>query len=161
MPLVLDTTPQPLQDCHLFCSRPNRSLTPAGRTRVFWSIAAVTLIIACTFGGLGYWPILPFAGLEIGVLAWAFETLARRADDFESIRICGDEILIEHMHEGRLKRRTLPCKWAKLVLEAGRPGGKVRLAMRAHGRETEVGVYLTDEARLELAKALQTRIDAG
>jgi Integral membrane protein len=144
-----------------FYSRPNCSLTQGERKKVFWGIAAVTLLIATAFSWLGYWLILPFAGLEIGVLAWAFDALGRRADDYESLCICGDEILIERRQGKHLERRALNCQWAKLVLVGSRPGCKVRLALRSYGQETELGAYLTDEARLELAKALQTWLKTG
>ena len=161
MPLALDASPQSDQDRFSFFSRPNCSLTRTERGRVFWGIATVTLLVASVFSWLGYWLILPFAGLEVGVLAWAFEALGREADDYESISICDDEILIERRQGKHFERRTLNCKWVKLVLVGARPGGKVKLALRSYGQETELGAYLTDEARLELAKALQTRINAG
>lgn len=143
-----------------FYSQPNCSLTQGERKKVFWGIAAMTLFIASVFGWMGYWLILPFAGLEVGVLAWAFDSLNRRVGDYESLRICGDEILIERRHGELLGRRTLNCQWTKLVLVSARRG-KVRLALRSGGEETELGAYLTDEARLELAKKLQTWIKAG
>lgn len=161
MPLALDTRPLDGQYRFSFCSRPNCSLTGVERRRVFWGMAAVTLLIASVFSWMGYWLILPFAGLEVGVLAWAFDALGRGAGDYESIRICGDEILIERRHGEHLECRTLNCKWVKLVLVGTRPGGKVKLALRSCGQETELGAYLTDEARLELAKALQTCINTG
>lgn len=161
MPLALDTSPQTEQDRFSFFSRPNCSLTRTERDRVFWGIATVTLLVASVFSWLGYWLILPFAGIEVGVLAWAFAALGSNAGDYESIRIRGDEILIERRHGDHLESRTLNGKWVKLVLVGARPGGKVKLALRSCGRETELGAYLTDEARLELAKALQTRINAG
>jgi len=150
MPLALDTSPQTEQDRFSFFSRPNCSLTRTERDRVFWGIATVTLLVASVFSWLGYW-----------LLAWAFAALGSNAGDYESIRIRGDEILIERRHGGHLESRTLNGKWVKLVLVGARPGGKVKLALRSCGRETELGAYLTDEARLELAKALQTRINAG
>ena len=161
MPLALDKYPQEEQGDFCFYSRPNSSLTRGQRKKAFWGIAAVTLLIASLFSWLGYWLILPFAGLEVGVLAWAFEALGRRAEDYESVHICGDEILIERRHGENLERRTLNCRWAKLVLAGARPGSKVRLALRSSGQETELGAYLTDEARLELAKELQTWIKPG
>ena len=161
MPLALDACPPNEQDRFSFYSRPNCSLTRTERNKVFWGITTVTLLIASVFNWLGYWLILPFAGLEVGVLAWAFDALGREADDYESIRICGDEILIERRHGENLECRTLNSKWVKLVLVGARPGGKVKLALRSCGQETELGAYLTDEARLELAKALQTCINTG
>lgn len=161
MRLALNMYPQLEHGDFCFHSRPNSSLTREQRKKVFWGIAAVTLLIASLFGCLGYWPILPFAGLEVGVLAWAFEALGKRADDYESLRICGDEILIERRHGEQLERRTLNCQWAKLVLVGAQPGSKVRLALRSYGQETELGAYLTDDARLELAKKLQAWIKPG
>lgn len=160
MPLALNTCPLGEQDRFCFYSRPNCSLTEVERKAVFGGMAAVTLLIASVFSWLGYWLITPFAGLEVGVLAWAFDAMGKQAGDYESIRICDDEILIERRQGKSLERRTLNCQWAKLVL-VNRPGGSVRLALRSSGHETELGAYLTDEARLELAKALQTCVKTG
>jgi uncharacterized membrane protein len=118
-------------------------------------------MIASVFSWLGYWLVLPFAGLEIGVLAWAFDSLARRVGDYESLRICGDEIQIERRQGEHLEQRTLNCRWVQLVLKGAGSGGKVRLALRSHGQETELGAYLTDEGRLELAREVQAWIKTG
>ena len=157
----LNPYPHGVQGCFCFYSRPNCSLTRMERKCVFVAIAAVTLLIASVFGSLGYWPVLPFAGLEIGVLAWAFDALAKRVGDYESLKICGDEITIERRQGGQYERRTLNCQWARLVLAMTRPGGRVGLALRSHGRVTELGMFLTDEARMKLAGELQAWIKPG
>ena len=41
---------------------------------------------------LGYWPVMPFAGLEMGVLAWAFEVIRRRELDYENLVIDRDRV---------------------------------------------------------------------
>lgn len=161
MPQALNTSPQEEQDLFCFFSQPNSSLSEGERKMAFYCIAAMTLLIASTFGWLGYWPVLPFAGLEIGVLAWAFDALGKQVGDYESLRINGDEILIERRRGDRLERHTFNCQWAKLVLVGSRPGGRIKLALRSYGRETELGAFLTDEARLELARALQAWVKAG
>lgn len=160
MPLALNTGPLGERDQFYFYSQPNCSLTQAERKVVFGAIAAVTLLVASVFSWLGYWLISPFAGLEVGVLAWAFDAVGKQAGDYESIRICDDEILIERRQGKSLERRTLNCQWSRLVL-VSRPGCNVKLKLRSYGQETELGAYLTDEARLELAKALQTCIKTG
>lgn len=162
MLLVQDTYPQQAeQDDFCFYSRPNCSLTQGQRKTVFCGIAAVTLAIAATFGWLGYWLVLPFAGLEIGVLAWAFEALDRRAGDYEFLRIRGDEILIERRRNDSLERRTLNSNWTQLVLMDLGAGGKVKLALRSYGQETEFGSFLVDEERLKLARKLQAWLKPG
>lgn len=161
MPLALNPYPQQEQGDFSFYSRPNCSLDEQGCKRVFWAIAIMTLFIASAFSWLGYWLILPFAGLEVGVLAWAFDTLGKRRGDYESLRISGDEILLERRLGERLERRTLNSRWAQLVLVGARPGKRVELALRSHGQTTELGAFLTDEERLDLAEELQTWLRPG
>lgn len=161
MPLAPDACPHEEQGRFSFYSQPNCSLTQGGRKKAFWGIAAVTLLVASVFSCLGYWLILPFAGLEVGVLAWAFDAVGRLDGDYERVSIRGDEILIERRRGEHLERRTLNCRWTQLVLAGLRPPGRVKLALRSLGRETELGAYLSDEARLDLAKQLQTRLKPG
>jgi uncharacterized membrane protein len=161
MPLVLNTYPHREQGRFCFYSQPNCSLTQRERKNAFWMIAAMTLLIASVFSWLGCWLVLPFAGLEVGVLAWAFDALGKRVGDYESLRICGDEILLERKQGGSLERCTFNCQWVQVVLVEAGPGKRVGLALRSHGRETELGAFLTDEARLELAGELQARIRSG
>jgi uncharacterized membrane protein len=73
----------------VFQSRPNHSLTRLQERLVFWSLAALCFAMAGGFAWLGYWPALPFAGLEVGLLAWAFSALRSRKDDYESLVIEG------------------------------------------------------------------------
>ena len=42
----------------------------------FWSLVILCFGTAIAFAVQGYWLVLPFAGLEIGLLAWALESLA-------------------------------------------------------------------------------------
>ena len=126
----------------------------------FGVIAAVTLLVACAFGFLGCWPVLPFAGLEIGVLAWAFEAVGNRSGDYETIRIDGDVILVERRQGLNVERHSFNCHWVRLVNEKRR-GGRVELALRSHGRDTKLGLFLTDEGRMELAEELQTWLKPG
>ena len=75
-----------------FISGPNRSLSLRQRQFAFWGVAAPCMGIALFFASLGYWLMLPFAGLEIGLLAWAFESLRAHDEDYESITIQGDRL---------------------------------------------------------------------
>jgi uncharacterized membrane protein len=61
----------------VFQSRPNQSLTHPGTARVLEPGGAVFGRAEC-FCALGYWLMLPFAGLEIGLLAWAIKVLRSR-----------------------------------------------------------------------------------
>lgn len=115
---------------------------------------------ASVFALLGYWLVLPFAGLEIGLLAWALSELRRHEQDYESLMIDGDEVVVEWQNGERSGRREMNRHWVRVNCGCATPGKNCRLSVSSHGRATEVGQYLNDEARLKLATALRRRLRA-
>lgn len=144
----------------VFQSRPNHSLTHGQQRFVFWSLAAVCLATSGSFALLGYWLILPFAGLEIGLLAWALEALRSQEGDYETLTIEGDVVVLEWHAGTRGERREMNRQWARVVCDCRTPGRDCRLSLSSHGRETKVGQYLSDEARLQLAATLRRKLQA-
>ncbi len=142
----------------VFQSRPNLSLTRPQERLVFWSLAVLCFATASGFAWLGYWLILPFAGLEIGLLGWAFRVLRSREGDYESLVIEGDVVVLEWHCGNRGERREMNRQWARVVCNCRTPGRNCRLSLCSHGRATEVGQYLSDEARLKLAASLRSRL---
>ena len=130
-------------------ARRNNSLSSTGRLLVFAFIFAVSIGIAAGFALFGAWLILPFAGLEMLVLYVAFRYIDRRAGDFERIAIAGDRVEIEVCEAGRSRRYELNRYWAQLVGGEGE-----RLALRSHGRDIEIGRYLSDDQRLALKREI-------
>ena len=128
----------------------NNSLSSTGRALAFGFIFVVSVGIACAFAALGAWLILPFAGLEMLVLFWAFHHIERHATDYERIAIAGDKVSIEIREVGRARRHELSRYWAQVVVS--RDGA--RLALRSHGREVEIGRHLNDGQRLALAREI-------
>jgi len=144
----------------VFQSRPNHSLTHGQQRFVFWSLAGVCLATAGGFALLGYWLLLPFAGLEIGLLAWTLETLRSQEGDYETLTIEGDVVVLEWHAGTKGERREMNRQWARVVCDCGTPGRNCRLSLGSHGRETQVGQYLSDEARLQLAATLRRKLQA-
>ena len=54
-------------------------MSPAGLAMAFGALAALTLAIGVGFAIAGAWFVLPFAGLEVLMLAVAYFVYARRA----------------------------------------------------------------------------------
>ena len=54
-------------------------MSPAGLAAAFGVLALLTLAIGVGFAFIGAWLVLPFAGLEVLILAAAFFAYARRA----------------------------------------------------------------------------------
>ena len=142
----------------VFHSRPHCSLTRKQQCLVFWSLVGVCFGTATVFAVLGYWLVLPFAGLEIGLLAWALETLRSHEGRFETLTIDGDTVRLEWCAGTRNASREMNRQWVQVQCDCTAPGRNCRLSVSTHGRATEVGHYLSDEARLQLAATLRNRL---
>ena len=138
-------------------ARPNCSLSPASRFLCLCFLASVTFGIALIFTWMGAWLVLPFAGLEVGVLVWAFRQVARHAEDYEKITLYGDCLTVECQNAGQLSRYEFNRYWARVVLEPATPG-QCRLALRSHGRQVELGQHMNCEQRQALAKTLRIQL---
>lgn len=144
----------------VFKSNPNHSLTRSQERRVFWGLAVLLCAAPGVFALMGYWLMLPFAGLEVGLLAWAFKTLRCREGDYEMLVIDGDMVVLECRVGGCSERRELNRQWARVECNCRTPGRNCRLSVSSHGRATELGQYLNDEERLKLAATLRSKLQA-
>lgn len=139
----------------VFHSRPRCSLTHAEARQIFWALAFVCFAVAIVFAAQGYWPILPFAGLEIGLLAWAFQTVRFHEADYETLTIRDDAVVLEWSCGSQHGRREMNRRWMCIDLDCMAPGRNCRLSVRSHGRGSVLGQFLNDEARQQLAADLQ------
>lgn len=138
-----------------FRTAPNGALPTRFEKRVLAAIVILILLPAAALAGMGAWPMLLFAGLEVIVLAWAFRIMHRRRGDFELLEIDDSDVRIEIRQDGRRESRTLNRRWAQLVVRSeSNLGVRVSLSVRSHGTETSIGRYLNDEDRLTLAARL-------
>jgi uncharacterized membrane protein len=135
---------------------PNCSLTPRSARVFVGGLACVTFAVAGFFALQGLWHILPFAGLEIGLLWWAVRASLRAGQQRELILISADSVVIERHGAARPTRTVFARHWATVKLRdppaAQHPS---RLMIESHGRGCEVGRFLTEEERLGLAGRLR------
>jgi uncharacterized membrane protein len=135
---------------------PNCSLTPRGARVFVGSLAAVTFGVAIFFASQGFWPVLPFAGLEIGLLAWAVRASMSAGAQREVIVVSEDEIVVERNAPSGSRRLVFPRHWARVTLHGpSRAQLPSRLNIESHGRACEIGRFLTEDERLQLALRLQ------
>ena len=139
--------------------RPNRSLSGRQLQLTFAVIALICLGIASAFAALGLWPVLPFAGAEIVVVGVGFYLSARSGQESEIVSVADDLVAVER-HRRRLHERLeMQRAWAQIRLL--RP--KIRwypsqLVIRSHGKAVELGGFLNEEERHQLAGKLQRAI---
>jgi uncharacterized membrane protein len=136
--------------------KPNCSLSASGKVKVVLLLAVIPCCIAVGFSLLGAWLVLPFVGLEIFALGYAFYHVNRHSNDYESISIDGDSLVVERCNGQRISQHLLNPYWAKVVRHE-LSNGELRLGLLSHGNEIEVGCYLTRKQRESLAEQLQKR----
>lgn len=132
------------------------SLTPRGARIFIGLLGAITFAVASVFAWRGFWPVLPFAGLEIGLLIWAVRHSMRAGQTRETIIISANCVEIAHHRVGSEWHAVFPRHWAGVKLRvpptALHPS---RLLLGSHGRACEVGRFLTEDERRGLAARLQ------
>jgi len=148
-----------LNDVLLFQIAPNCSLRPRSAALFFASICAVSLGIAGFLALHGMWPILPFAGLEMLVLAWALHVSLRRRHHSQTILLTEDRVRIETREGKRCDQVEFTRHWARVKLRrADTRLHPSRLLIESHGRSYEVGGFLNEEERQALAGLLMRSV---
>ena len=147
-----------LTAAHHFDLAPHCSLSSRGAALFFASVCVPTFGVAGAATVLGYWPILPFAGAEIAVLAWALKTNMARRYEHEHIEVTETEVTIEQSR-GTPRRIVFPRHWAQVKIRRPKsPLHRGHLVIESHGRSHEVGKFLTEEERRQLAAELKLLI---
>ena len=147
-----------LTAAHHFDLTPNVSLSPRGARVFFAAVCVPTLGIAGAATVLGFWPILPFAGLEMLLLGWALYANMQRRHVHETIDVSETQVVIEYSR-GETKRFVFPRHWARVKIRRPKsPLQRGQLVIESHGRVLEVGQFLSEEERQRLAAELRQLI---
>ena len=146
--------PAPAGDSRRIELLPNCSLTPADAWRFFGLVAFTSLSIAGFFVANGYWPVLPFAGLELALLAFALTASLKRRHYLETLEIGDADITITSRGPGGERATQFSRHWARVTLRDPRGWQPSRLLIESHGRACEIGAFLTEEERRALGRRL-------
>ena len=130
----------------------NCSISPAGLACVFAALAIAVLAIGAGFALLGAWLILPFAGLEVLLLAGAFLLQARHATDYERIELAGDRLRIDVADGARTARYDLDARRVRIAMDEG------ALVLRGPRQTLQLGRHLDAAARVAFAAELERRL---
>jgi uncharacterized membrane protein len=137
---------------------PHCSLSVRGAFVFFGLVCLGTFGVAGVATALGYWPVLPFAGAEMLLLGWALKTNMARRFERETIDVTETEVVIEDVRANP-RRVVFPRHWARVkIRRAKSPLHRGQLVIESHGRSREVGKFLTEEERRQLAAELRLLI---
>jgi uncharacterized membrane protein len=124
----------------------------------FAIVCAGTFGVAGVATAMGYWPVLPFAGAEMLLLGWALRSNMQRRFERESILVTETEVVIEDLR-AHPPRIVFPRHWARVKIRRPKsPLHRGQLVIESHGRGREIGKFLTEEERRQLAAELRLLI---
>jgi len=138
---------------------PHCSLSAPSALLFFGSVCFVSFAVAGLLAVQGFWPVLPFAGLEMALLGWALKTSMARRHHRQTITVTEVNVSVELSDQLHSVQLVFPRHWAQVKLR--RPASRLhpsRLTIESHGRQCELGSFLTEEERRGLALRLQRLI---
>ncbi|WP_158608445.1 DUF2244 domain-containing protein [Stagnimonas aquatica] len=137
---------------------PNASLSPRQALLFMALVCSAALPVAIGFALVGLWPILPFAGLELGALALALWVSLRRNRYREVIDFEADRVRVGYgwMQAGAVAQIDWPRVWTRVeLLPGGNRHQPSQLRLRQAGQILRLGRCLTDEERERLHRRLK------
>jgi uncharacterized membrane protein len=139
--------------------RPNHSLSRRGRTVLFLSLAAATVVLGFLFMLTGAWPVVPFLFLELLGVGFVLQRMARNAGDCEEIVVEDDRISVIQHVAGRATQQEFQRYWTKVALEPVCHGRHAaRLLIGSHGRTLEIARALQEGEKQALAHRLRSMV---
>jgi uncharacterized membrane protein len=141
---------------HRIVLRPNASIDYSQMRMVLGGMALLMGTIGVSFAAMGLWLVLPFSGIEWLLLAYCFVLSLRKTQVQEVITIDRSTVRLD---VGRTRPESVyefQRPWVRLeVIRSPHRGHPSRLAFRVRGEEVEVGGFLIESERAELAKELR------
>jgi uncharacterized membrane protein len=118
-----------------------------------------SLVVAVAWALFGAWLILPFAGIEVAALGVALALSARHVGDYERICMWEGKLTVEIRESNHVSYFEFNPLWARIVSAGSDRGASV--SVRSHGRDLQIGRYLSDDGRRLLTTELQRRLRAA
>ncbi|RME35514.1 MAG: DUF2244 domain-containing protein [Gammaproteobacteria bacterium] len=135
--------------------RPNSSLSEGDSWLFCAALTAVLLALGVRFYLLGAWLVMPFCVIELAVLLLAYRHFLRRNAVRERVLVEEDRVTVSRRDAGGEREWSFQRYWLQVHLLRQRDGWyPSRLLLRSHGRELEIGRFLTEEERQGLAEEL-------
>jgi uncharacterized membrane protein len=130
----------------------NCSISPAALAGVFAALAFVVVAIGTGFAIAGAWLVLPFAGLEVLLLAAAYMAYARHAADYESIVLDSGRLTVEVEQAQQKRRYEMEARRARVQF------AEQRVVLLGGQEQLELGRHLDADTRARFAEELQKRL---
>src|SRR5256885_16905434 len=127
---------------------PHRSLSGTGFLVVMGVIAGISFVGGVMFLLLGAWPIIPFLGLNLALIYWAFRANYRAAAAYEEVTVTPSELHVKKVTaRGQVAEWSLNPVWVRLERETHQEFGLLKLFLGSGGRKLAIAGFLRPEGK--------------
>jgi uncharacterized membrane protein len=138
--------------------RPSPPLGPRVLLGILAAIGFINLAFAFGFVLRGAWPIAPFMGLDVVLLAWAFRASTRAAQREERILLTPSRLAVARAFPKKPRREwTFNPYWVRVEMDDPPEHGS-QLTLWSHGKFLRIGQFLAPEERAKFAQTLKTAL---
>ena len=138
--------------------RPAPPLNPEILKLILIVVAGLNLAFATFFLLRGAWPIAPFMGLDVALLAWAFWSSKKAAEREEHVTLTRSLLSVIRKPSPRDQPDlSLNPYWVRVDME-DRPGRSTQLTLWSHGKGFRVGSFLPPAERAVFASRLKSAL---
>ena len=137
---------------------PNRPLGRGGFIAVMAGVSTVSAAMSAGFFLIGAWPVTGFLGLDVLLLYLAFRAVRRAGRRREHIRLDASGLHVRRVGpDGAVVDWRFEPYWVRVHMDDP-PRRDSLLTLASHGRRLVIGLFLTPEERLDLARALESAL---
>jgi uncharacterized membrane protein len=138
--------------------RPNPPMSRRALRVVLAVVASFNVAFALSFVLRGAWPIAPFMGLDVALLAWALHTSRRAARRFEHLTLTHEELhILRQPVKGAAEEVALNPYWVRVEMDDP-PEPWSQLTLKSHGKGVQIGAFLNPDARAAFADVLRSAL---
>jgi uncharacterized membrane protein len=137
---------------------PNRPLPPIGLFLVLAGIGGISFVSGVLFVLHGAWPVTPFFGADVALLAWALHATTRESRRRERLTLTAERLVVRRT-DPKGKETTLEANpyWLRVDHDDPERLGH-ELALVSQGKRLVVGKFLGADERASLAEALRAAL---
>jgi uncharacterized membrane protein len=141
--------------------RPSLPMDARALKAILIVVALFNLAFALSFVLRGAWPVAPFMGLDVALLAWAFRASIIASKRFEQVTVTPSVVRVEqHPPKGTVCKSEFNAYWVRVDLQQVTEHSN-RLFLRSHGRELQIGAFLAPAVRESFANTLKLALSAA
>ncbi len=145
-----------------FVLTPNRSIGWPLLLRFYLLACLTSFSIAGLFMALGYWVVMPFSGLEMLALGLGLYYSCRQIYRQEVITVDKVNVKVEKGYQSVQFRQWFERAWVRIeVIESTGYRKNMKIMMGSHGKNVEIGSFLTKHEKESLVFELNKGILSG